>query len=72
MVTPRVFSENRKIIIWRQALFTCNLEGAFACSSLVNDITGVFPPAVSIQATDGVFRLIFLGVEGSSMEQPVW
>lgn len=58
---------------WKQpALPTCNLEGAFPRSGLVDDITGVLPPAVSIQAANGVLRLISLGVEGSGMEQPVW
>lgn len=54
------------------ALPTCNLEGAFPRPRLVDDITGVLPPAISIQAANGVLRLISLGVEGSGVEQPVW
>ena len=52
-------------------VFTCDLEGAFACTGLVDDVTGVLPPAVAVEAADRVLRLIFLGVEGSGVEQPV-
>lgn len=51
--------------------FTCNLESAFACSSLIDDITGVLAPAITIKAADGVLCLISLGVKSSRVEQPV-